>query len=93
MPTLVHFDIGADDPARAKIFYEKLFDWKIQLLPGPQSYFLIETKDLKGETAIGGGLSKRDKNRQAGINNFIGVASIDESLKKNRSTRWQNYSA
>jgi len=29
MPTIVHFDLPADDPERAKKFYEKLFDLMI----------------------------------------------------------------
>lgn len=82
MATIIHFDISAEDPERAKIFYEKLFGWKIQLLPGPANYYLIETENLKGEAGIGGGISTREKNQQPGINNFIGVVSIDESVKK-----------
>jgi predicted enzyme related to lactoylglutathione lyase len=27
-PTIVHFDMPADDPERTRKFYEKLFDWK-----------------------------------------------------------------
>jgi len=30
MPTIVHFDIAADNPQRAKEFYELLFGWKMQ---------------------------------------------------------------
>lgn len=53
MPTIVHFDIAADEPERAKGFYEKLFDWKIELLPGPVPYYLIETTDLDGKEGVG----------------------------------------
>lgn len=59
MPTIVHFDIAADEPERAKRFYEKLFDWKIELLPGPVPYYLIETTDLDGKEGVGGGIAKR----------------------------------
>jgi len=82
MATIIHFDISADNMERAKNFYEKIFDWKFQLLPGPANYYLIETKDLQGQKGIGGGMSKRENPQQAGINNFIGVASLDDSLKK-----------
>lgn len=82
MPTITHFDIPAGNQERAKTFYEKLFDWKIQLLPGPEPYYLIETKALNGDTGTGGGISKRENVSQTGINNFIGVSSIDESIKK-----------
>ena len=61
MPTIVHFDISADSPERAKKFYEELFDWKIERVPGPLSYYLIGTTDLNGEIGIGGGMAKREK--------------------------------
>lgn len=82
MSTIIHFDISAENPERAKAFYEKLFGWKIQPLPGPMNYYLIETTDLKGEKGIGGGMAKRENPQQTGINNFMGVASIDESAKQ-----------
>ena len=82
MAAIVHFDISADNQIRAKEFYEKLFDWKFQLLPGPMNYYLIDTKDLEGKRGIGGGMAKRENSQQAGITNFIGVASIDDSVKK-----------
>lgn len=81
MPTIVHFDISADDPERAKRFYEQLFDWRIQLLPGPAAYYLIETTDLNGETGVGGGMAKREKPGQ-GIVNFIGVTSVDDYIAR-----------
>jgi hypothetical protein len=55
MPTVVHFDVAADNPERAKKFYEGLFDWKNENPPGMTDYYLIETKDLNG------GISAIDK--------------------------------
>lgn len=81
MATIVHFDISAENPDRAKKFYQDLFGWKIENLPGPMDYSLIQTTDLNGAKGIGGGIARREKNDQAGIINFIGVKSIDESLK------------
>lgn len=34
MPTIVHFEIPADDVDRAKKFYSDLFGWKIEKVPG-----------------------------------------------------------
>ena len=82
MATIIHFDLSADNLTRAKEFYEKLFDWSLQLLPGPMNYYLIETKDLQGQPGVGGGMSKRENPTQVGITNFVGVASIDQSVKK-----------
>ena len=31
LPTIVHFDISADNIERAKKFYNKLFGWKIKV--------------------------------------------------------------
>jgi hypothetical protein len=34
MPTIVHFEIPADDVDRAKKFYSDLFEWKMEEWPG-----------------------------------------------------------
>src|SRR5512139_3903235 len=82
MATIVHFDIGADDVNRAKTFYEELFNWKIGPMAGYSNYYEITTSDLNGVRGIGGGLTKRENPLQAGITNFIGIASIDETIAK-----------
>jgi predicted enzyme related to lactoylglutathione lyase len=81
MPTIVHFDLPADDPERAKKFYEKLFDWKFEKVPMPEPYYLVETKDLEGNPGIGGGMGKRGMPEQK-ISNYIGVPSVDEYIEK-----------
>jgi hypothetical protein len=80
MPTIVHFDLPADDPKRTKMFYEKLFNWKFKLVPEMQ-YYLIETTDLDGKNGVGGGMGKRGSPEQR-ITNFIGVESVDDYLAK-----------
>ena len=67
MATIVHFDIAADDPQRAKNFYESLFGWKIEQPPGPMEYYLIETEDLNGVPGLGGGMGKRGRLRYHGF--------------------------
>ena len=81
MSTIVHFDVPAEDIHRAKKFYEKLFDWKIEAVPGPMEYFNISTKDDKGNEAVGGGMGQRGQPDQK-ITNYIGVDSIDVYIKK-----------
>jgi predicted enzyme related to lactoylglutathione lyase len=76
MPTIVHFDIATDDPARAKKFYEMLFAWKMESPPGMSDYYLIETTGLDGKSGLGGGLGKRGAPDQR-ITAYIGVDSID----------------
>jgi predicted enzyme related to lactoylglutathione lyase len=84
MPTIVHFDVPADDPGRARQFYSDLFGWKFQAPPGFSDYYIVETKDLEGGPGIGGGLGKRGSPDQH-IMNYIGVPSVDEYLEKVKS--------
>lgn len=81
MPTIVHFDISADDIGRATKFYSELFDWRFEKLPGPVDYALIVTRTLSGEEGLGGGMGKREKPDER-ITNFVGVPSVDEYIKK-----------
>ena len=75
--SIVHFEIPADDVARAKAFYEKTFGWTIKLFPMPagDQYFGITTKK-KSEAGINGGLMKRKMPGQP-FTNYISVKSID----------------
>jgi predicted enzyme related to lactoylglutathione lyase len=81
MPTIIHFDIPAEDLERARKFYEQLFGWKIEQPPGPLPYYLIETTDLEGKPGVGGGMGQR-QNPDEQITQFFGVESIDTSIEK-----------
>lgn len=81
MPTIVHVDIPADRVDRAKKFYEALFGWKFNAPPGFSDYFLFETTDESGGSAVGGGLGQRGAPDQK-ITCYIGVDSIAEYLPK-----------
>ena len=83
MPRIVHFDMPADDPARAQKFYSEIFGWKFDKWNGPMEYWMTITGDDK-EPGINGGLSKRMPG-QAGITNTIDVSSVDEYSKKIQS--------
>jgi predicted enzyme related to lactoylglutathione lyase len=73
----MHFEIPADDVARAKAFYEKTFGWTIKLFPMPagDEYFGVTTKK-KGAPGINGGLMKRKMPGQP-FTNYITVKSLD----------------
>ena len=73
MPTVMHFEIPADDIERAKSFYSKLFGWEIKEIPG-MDYWIITTS---GEKPLGGGMMKR-QNPQQPIINYIDVPSVDK---------------
>ena len=61
-----HFEIPADNPTRAKTFYEKAFGWRIEAYPGFDNYWGVGTvpvNDKRQPTeagAINGGLAKRE---------------------------------
>jgi len=78
MPKVIHFEIAAEDPERAKAFYEKVFGWKIKKW-GSMDYWLI-TAGKKKEAGINGAVMKRVK-KESTINT-ISVPSHDEFAKK-----------
>ena len=81
MPSIVHFDIPAEDLPRAKRFYEALFGWRIEQPPGPLPYYLIETTNLDGSPGVGGGMGQRQRPDER-ITQFIGVDSVDGYLAR-----------
>ncbi|HLC79770.1 MAG TPA: VOC family protein [archaeon] len=87
MDRVVHFEVPADDTARAKKFYESIFEWKIESYPGFDYHGLItspideKTRMPKEAGAINGGLLKRQAAIQKPIIT-IGVKDINESEKK-----------
>jgi predicted enzyme related to lactoylglutathione lyase len=80
MASIVWFEIPADDVERAKSFYSALFGWKIERFPGPMEYWHIDTGG--NEDSPDGGLLKRQNPQQQGITNYIGVASVEESVAR-----------
>ena len=78
-----HFEIPADDLARAKGFYEKTFGWKIKaypMPPGSHEYYAVTTMK-KGEAGINGGMMKRNMPGQP-FTKYISVKSIDAMKQK-----------
>jgi predicted enzyme related to lactoylglutathione lyase len=56
-PGIVWFKIPADDMARAKTFYSKLFGWKINPMPYMEEYFHMDTGGP--DASPDGGILKR----------------------------------
>ncbi|MDP3995136.1 MAG: VOC family protein [bacterium] len=85
---VVHFEIQADDTARAMKFYTDVFGWEFQQWEQNQ-YWMVMTapKDSK-EPGINGGLQPRPAPRPAqgqGTNAYVctvQVDNIDETIKK-----------
>lgn len=87
----IHFEIHADDPARAAKFYSTLFGWDIKKWESPgfkteMDYWLIMT-GKEGTSGINGGLLRRQgpsPEANAPIAAFvctIDVPSLDETMK------------
>ena len=82
MHTIVHFEIPSDNIERANKFYNGLFGWKAERMPGPMEYWMfVTTTNEKGEPTGGGGIMPRQQPQQ-GITNYIGVDSVEEYSKK-----------
>jgi predicted enzyme related to lactoylglutathione lyase len=77
--TIIHFEIPADDVARATAFYKKALGWKISD-PFKMDYFFVETRK-DGQPGINGGLMKRKMPGQPFMN-YIDVPSIDKLMPK-----------
>jgi uncharacterized protein len=98
MPTIVHFEIPADDIEMARKFYTDLFGWKIEKMPStttnndskltsaatgkPIEYWIITTTDDKGNKAAIGGGMMKRQMQEHHITNYIGVDSIDKCSSK-----------
>jgi uncharacterized protein len=89
--TIVHFEIPANDAEKLKKFYSDLFGWKIEKMPGPTTYYLLETVPVDEKTmtplrpGVNGGLfPKKDAAMPdlAKPMNYISVESVDEYSKK-----------
>jgi predicted enzyme related to lactoylglutathione lyase len=87
MDKIVHFEIPADDIARAKDFYSSSFGWQLDDMPGGMDYTIVRTVDVdeqqlpKEPGAINGGMMKRSSDTPSPVIT-INVDSIDDSLKK-----------
>jgi hypothetical protein len=89
IPTIVHFEIPADDVERARKFYSTLFGWKIEKIEvkkdgDTMDYWMISTSlgdSNEKSSPLGGGLIKRQDPQQPNLN-YISVPSIDDYSKK-----------
>jgi uncharacterized protein len=86
MAKVVHFEIPFDDKGRAMKFYEQALDWKLTDMP-EMKYVIAQTvatddnQTPKEPGAINGGLFQRPKEAPNPAI-YVGVDSIDETLKK-----------
>ncbi|HYZ47199.1 MAG TPA: VOC family protein [Actinomycetota bacterium] len=90
MDKIVHFEIPADDVARAKGFYGSIFGWQLDDMEG-MGYTIVRTVDVdeqqmpKETGAINGGMMKRGPETPSPVLT-INVDSIDDSLGRIESS-------
>jgi predicted enzyme related to lactoylglutathione lyase len=76
-----HIEIPADDPGRAKAFYEGVFGWQFPPeIPGFEGYHMFATP--AGEEAMGGAIGKRGEMAPEKLRTYINVTSVDEALAR-----------
>jgi uncharacterized protein len=86
MDKVVHFEIPYDDKERASRFYSTIFGWELLDIP-EMDYTLVHAAQVDARNmvtekgAINGGLFRRNDDAKQPIV-VIGVASIDETIKK-----------
>jgi uncharacterized protein len=87
MRKIVHFEIPADDEARARDFYRGIFGWQLQEME-QMDYTIVMTTPVDEQTqlptepgAINGGLMKRSSDTPSPVLT-VDVESIDDSLKQ-----------
>ena len=77
--SIVWFEIPVDNVERAKTFYGKLFDWKIERFPGPKPYWHIDTGGA--DATPDGGMMERQCPEHS-FTNYVGVPSVEEAAAK-----------
>src|SRR6478609_7442009 len=75
---LVHFEIPAQDGARAMEFWKSLFGWKFQAWEGPVEYHMLEGNEP------GGAIYPDPDTAGSGPIVYFGTSDIDASIAKAR---------
>jgi uncharacterized protein len=78
-PGIVWFEIPADDTARAKNFYNKLFGWKINPIPHMPEYLHMDTGGA--DAAPDGAIMKRMHPNHT-ITSYVSVPSVAKYVAK-----------
>jgi predicted enzyme related to lactoylglutathione lyase len=80
----VHVELNASDPEKAKTFYSKLFDWKLQDVPNPAAPEGVYTMIDVG-SGTGGGMMKQVEGGPAGWLAYVLVDDIKKSTEQAKS--------
>ena len=83
MAHVAHFAINADEPGRARRFYEKVFGWKLEPW-GPPNFYMINTGEKESPGVMGSLQARRELltgQRTIGFECTIAVTSLDETIR------------
>ena len=88
MNSVVHFEVAADDPQRAKKFYGSVFDWQFNEMGGEYGNYIMAITaptDKNGmnktPATINGGIMKKDKTAKQTIIT-VAVKNLNQALNK-----------
>lgn len=84
MDKVQHFEIPADDVARAKKFYSSVFGWKIQDVPGMEYVMADSVETDENRQPIGGtngGILKRNADYASTTSITITVSDADRAVQ------------
>jgi predicted enzyme related to lactoylglutathione lyase len=80
----VHVELNTPDPEKAKTFYSKLFQWKLEDVPNPEvpnnSYTMINVG-----SGTGGGIMKQISGGPSGWLAYVEVDDIQAATQKAKS--------
>jgi predicted enzyme related to lactoylglutathione lyase len=76
MAKVVHFEIPADDPGRAKEFWGSLFGLQFQAYEGPVEYHLFQNDDQTG-----GGIYPRQQDER-GLVSYFNTEDIEATSRR-----------
>ena len=79
MGRVVHFEIHADQPERAILFYQRVFGWTITPWGPPGQYWLITTGPAAAPGIDGGLLPRRGAGPVAGaaVNAYVCTVAVE----------------
>lgn len=74
MGRVIHFEIAAERPERAKAFYEGVLGWTVSSWGGPGEYLLVSTGPRDEAPGIDGGILRAG----GGFTGTVNTAAVDD---------------
>ena len=80
MSRVIHFDLSADDAARAAGFYRQVFGWKVERWEGPSEYWLMSTGTADHPGITGGVAHRIEPGDSTAV--VYEVGSVDDAVAR-----------